>query len=88
MARIQSRAAKSKSQVRRQEVQEESTTRDRKERNYDARTPDSRDSNKPERSSDNGFVNITKLFATRKNPDNLVGTCKAENLEKIGRAHV
>ena len=33
--------------------------------------------------SDNGFVNITKLFESRKNPDNLVGTCKLENLEKL-----
>ena len=33
--------------------------------------------------SENGFVSLTKLFESRKNPDNLVGTCKVENLEKL-----
>lgn len=33
--------------------------------------------------SGNGFVSLTKLFESRKNPDNLVGTCKVENLSKL-----
>lgn len=35
------------------------------------------------REGNSDFVNITKLFETKKNPDNLVGTCKPEYLAKL-----
>ena len=85
MAKVQSRAAKVKSvrhesrQQREPESQEEIS--DFEARN-DRQVKHSARSARPVK-SENGFVSLTKLFESRKNPDNLVGTCKVENLSKL-----
>lgn len=57
--------------------------RDRDDRGSD-RDRDNRSSSSRGREEEKSeFVNITKLFETKKNPDNLVGTCKPEFLPNL-----
>lgn len=57
--------------------------RDRDDRDRDRDRDNDRGRSSRDREEKSDFVNITKLFETKKNPDNLVGTCKPEYLDKL-----
>ncbi len=99
MAVSKKKAPAPRSRAKREPESDDREPRDSERgRDRDDRDRDSRDSGRDRdrdsgRGSDRGsrsggdeksdFVNITKLFETKKNPDNLVGTCKPEYLDKL-----
>ena len=73
-------AIKSKKVVRKvSSRREESKNNNRNDNDRD------RDNDRGRDSGNDGseFINLTKLFETKKNPDNLVGTCKPDKLADL-----
>lgn len=59
-------------------------SQDNQDQNQGGQDEGQRDNNRSNNGNDKtAFVNITKLFETKKNPDNLVGTCKIEYLDAL-----